>query len=293
MNKPILFSGVATAIITPFSKDGIDFHSLGVLLEFQIESGIDAIVVCGTTAESATLSCEEQAQIIRFAVEKSAKRVPIIAGCGSNCTAHAITLAQQAQALSADGLLVVTPYYNRATPQGLIAHYTAIADSVDLPLLLYNVPSRTGVDLPVSVCEALSHHKNIVGIKEAASDVAKAQRIAAVCGEDFSLYSGEDALTLPMLSIGARGVVSVASNLIPAQMHTLCDCYFRADIAEAKRLSHDYLPLFDALFCEVNPIGVKYALSLLGMAPSRLRLPLCAPTLPSQKLIRSVIKQYF
>ncbi len=291
--KPILFSGVGTAIVTPFLGEGIDFHCLGALIEFQIAQGVNAIVICGTTGESVTLSEQEQEDCFAFAVEKCNGRVPVIAGCGSNCTAHSIRLCRAAQAAGADGLLLVTPYYNKATPAGLIAHYTAIADAVSLPILLYNVPTRTCVDLSPTVCATLAEHENIVGIKEASADLAKVQRILSACPDGFSVYCGDDTLLLPYLAVGARGVISVASNLVPSEVGHLYETYSRGDVIAAAREQAHLFPLFEAMFCEVNPIPVKTALSLLGLCSAQMRLPLCAAQAQTVARLRELLLRYF
>lgn len=291
MRKP-LFRGVGTAIVTPFSESGVDFHTLGNLIEYQIQNGADAIIICGTTGESPTLTEAERRDCIRFAVEKSAHRIPVIAGCGSNSTACAVALSRYAQEVGADGILSVTPYYNKSTPQGLIAHYTAIADAVSCPVLLYNVPSRTGVDLPLCVYTALAKHPNIVGIKEASGDVAKSARILESCPADFALYSGDDALALPLLSLGAQGVISVVSNLLPAQMHALCQAFFEGRIEDAQKLQLHLLPLIDAMFAEVNPIPVKSALSLVGLSSASVRLPLVAAQETTRQRLAALLPRY-
>lgn len=276
--KP-LFTGAATALITPFQPDGsVDFPALGLLLERQIAAGIDALVLCGTTGESAALTEEEHCEILRYAARIIDGRVPLIAGCGSCVTAKAVALAQSACASGADGLLAVTPYYNKATPAGLVRHFTAIADASAKPILLYNVPSRTGVDIPLSVYRELSKHPHIVGVKEASGNLSRVTQIAAAFADmpAFSLYSGCDELTLPILSLGGRGVISVVSHLLPREVHLLCERFFRGDAAGARELQLSLLPLIETLFMEVNPIPVKTACSLLGFCHAQLRLPLCA-----------------
>lgn len=290
--KQTLFSGVATALVTPFCESGVDFHSLGTLIELQIAQGVDALLICGTTGESATLSESEQEACFSFAVEKCAGRVPVLAGCGSNCTAHSLHLCRAAQAAGTDGLLLVTPYYNKASDAGLIAHYTKIADAVSLPILLYNVPTRTCVDLSPTVCATLSRHENIVGIKEAGASLAKVQKLLSVCEEGFSVYCGDDTLFLPFLAVGARGIISVASNLIPAKMCRLYQTYSRGEVAEAARLQKELFPLFEAMFCEVNPIPVKTALSLLGLCSAEMRLPLCPAQEATLARLRTLLAPY-
>ncbi len=274
--KPCVFTGAAAAMVTPFAADGtIDYPSFGHMIDRQISGSIDALVVCGTTGEAATLTGNEYRAILRYTVEKVDGRVPVIAGCGSNDTVTAVELARCACTLGVDALLAVTPYYNKASSSGLIRHFTAIADASDKPVILYNVPSRTGVDIPLSVYRALAAHERIVGVKEASGNVAKAAQIASVCGQDFALYSGSDELALPILSIGGRGVISVVANLLPRETHLLCERYFRGDTDGAREMQLSLLPLIDALFSEVNPIPVKTACGMLGLCRPDLRLPLC------------------
>lgn len=275
-HKQALFTGAATALVTPFSKDGtVALDTLGTLIERQIRNGIDALVICGTTGESATLSAAEHRMLLQYAAEKIDGRVPMIAGCGSNNTAEACEEAQYACAVGADALLVITPYYNKATPTGLIRHFTSIADASTKPIILYNVPSRTGVNIPLSVYHTLAGHERIVAVKEASGNIAQAAQIAAECTDSLFLYSGCDELTLPILSLGGCGVISVVSNLLPQEVHTLCDRFFRGDIEGAKTLQLSLLPLINALFTEVNPIPVKTACGMLGLCRPDMRLPLC------------------
>lgn len=274
--KPCVFTGAAAAMVTPFAADDtIDYPSFGHMIDRQISCGIDALVVCGTTGEAATLTGNEYRAILRYTVDMVQDRVPVIAGCGSNDTVTAVEHARCACTLGVDALLAVTPYYNKASPSGLIRHFTAIADASDKPVILYNVPSRTGVDIPLSVYRALAAHERIVGVKEASGNVAKAAQIASVCGQDFALYSGSDELALPILSIGGRGVISVVANLLPRETHLLCERYFRGDTDGAREMQLSLLPLIDALFSEVNPIPVKTACGMLGLCRPDLRLPLC------------------
>lgn len=276
--KP-LFTGAATALITPFREDGsVDYPALGALIEKQIGAGIDALVLCGTTGESAALTEEEHCDILRYAAQVINARVPLIAGCTSCVTEKAVTLAKSACIAGADGLLVVTPYYNQATSAGLIRHFTAIANAATKPILLYNVPSRTGVDIPLEVYRALSTHGRIVGVKEASGNLSHVAKIAAAFADfpSFSIYSGCDDLTLPILSLGGRGVISVVSHLLPQETHLLCERFFRGDVAGAQKIQLSLLPLIHALFTEVNPIPVKTACALLGFCRADMRLPLCA-----------------
>ena len=272
--KNTVFEGAATAIITPLNENGIDFNKFAELIEWQIAEGIDAIVVCGTTGESSTLTDEEHKEAIRFAVEKINGRVPVIAGTGSNETAHAIVLSQKAEELGADGLLVVTPYYNKATQKGLIKHYEMVANAVDVPIIPYCVPSRTGVNILPQTAYELSKIDNIVGIKEASGDIVQAMEIRNLCGEDFAIYSGNDDINVPLMSIGAVGTISVLANIAPKQTHDMCKLCLDGKFDEAAKIQLEYLDLIKALFCEVNPIPVKAALKLMGFDTGLLRMPL-------------------
>ena len=273
--KHAIFTGACTALVTPMDSAGqVNLAELSRLVEDQIRQGIDALLVCGTTGESATLSDAEQAACIRCAVGTAQGRVPIVAGTGSNDTQHAIALSQQAETLGADALLLVTPYYNKTNQNGLIQHFTAIADAVKLPILLYNVPSRTGCNLlPDTVC-TLAQHPRIVGIKEASGNMHQCMQIAASCPEDFALYSGNDDQVLPLLSLGGKGVISVVSNIAPRQVHAMCAAWIQQDFAAARRAQFALLPLCQALFCDVNPMPVKYAMQVQGWQVGGCRLPL-------------------
>ena len=274
MSKHTVFRGAATALITPLTQSGIDFEAFGRLIDWQIEQGIDALVIAGTTGEGSTLTYDEHQEAIRFAVERANKRVPIIAGSGSNDTNRAIALSRFSCDAGADALLVVTPYYNKATQKGLVAMYTAIADAVDRPIILYNVPSRTGVNIEPSTYAALADHPNIAAIKEANGNIAKIVETAALVGDKLDIYSGNDDQIVPILAMGGQGVISVLSNLLPAQTSELCHRFFRGDTAGSAKMQMDYLPLINALFCEVNPIPVKAAMAALGWCENYLRLPL-------------------
>ena len=273
MKKP-LFRGAGVAIITPFTEDGINFDALGEIIETQIKEGTDAIVITGTTGESATMSDEEHRAAIKYAVEKTNHRIPVIAGTGSNETHYAIALSQYAESVGADGLLVVTPYYNKCTQKGLIAHYKAIAESVNIPIILYDVPSRTGVGIQVPTYVELAKIPNIVAVKEANGDLSKILRLRAACGDNLAVYSGNDDQIVPILSLGGQGVISVLSNIAPKATHDMCQAYFDGNVAEATRMQIEYTDLIDALFCEVNPIPVKVAMRKLGYAAGPLRMPL-------------------
>ena len=272
--KNTIFKGMATAIVTPMTETGIDYEALGRFIEFQIENGINAIVVMGTTGENATIEYEDQKEIVRFTVEKVAKRVPVIAGTGTNCTDHVLHLTRNACEVGADAVLVVTPYYNKATQNGLIAHFTAIADASTVPVILYNVPGRTGCNLLPKTVAKLAEHPNIVGIKEATGNMAQMVEIMHLCGDKIDVYSGEDALTVPMLAMGGAGTISVISNIAPKEAVAMTDAFFAGDIAKAARMQCDLLPLVNACFCEVNPIPAKAGVSAMGFGEEHLRLPL-------------------
>ena len=272
--KNTVFTGMATAIVTPMTETGIDYEALGRFIEFQIENGINAIVVMGTTGENATIEPEDQKEVIRFTVEKVAKRVPVIAGTGTNNTEHVLDFTKSACDDGADAVLVVTPYYNKATQNGLIKHYERIADYSAKPVIMYNVPGRTGCNLAPQSCATLADHPNIAAIKEASGNMAQAVEMAALCGDKLDIYSGEDGITLPLLSIGGKGCISVASNVAPRQMVDIVDKFFAGDVAGAAQMQKDLYPLIKLLFCEVNPIPVKAAMAAMGYCENRLRLPL-------------------
>lgn len=287
-----VFRGAATALVTPFRGGEVDFDALGRLIERQIECGIDALVICGTTGESATLSDREHREVLSFALDVVGGRVPMIAGTGSNDTAHAIETSRFASSIGYDALLVVTPYYNKATEEGLVRSFSAIADASDAPIILYNVPSRTSCNISLPVYRELSKHPNIVGVKEASGNIGAIAELFAECGGDFDIYSGNDDQTLPLLSLGGAGVISVVSNVIPAEMASLCRAWFNGDIAECRRLHEKYLGLMKAMFCEVNPIPVKTALSLMGLCGGEMRLPLCEMAEATKERLVRVMGSY-
>lgn len=289
----MIFEGSAAAVITPMDDDGnIDFSAMERLLDFQLENHTDGIVVNGTTGESAVLSDEEKLHIIAFTVKHIGGRIPVIAGTGSNCTAHAVRLSKEAEALGADALLVVTPYYNKASQQGLQEHFTAIADSVKLPIILYNVPGRTGVNISPETCRKLSGHPNIQAIKEAGGDISRVAKIASLCRNDLDIYSGNDDQTVPVLSLGGKGVISVLANIMPKEMHEMCRLFFAGKTAESAGMQLELLDLMNALFCEVNPIPVKAALNLMGFCKESYRLPLTPMgSAESDRLIK-IMKRY-
>lgn len=272
--KNTVFTGVATAIITPLNEKGIDFDKFGKLIEWQIEEGINAIVVCGTTGESSTLTDEEHKAAIKFAVDKIAGRVPVIAGTGSNDAAYAIELTKYACEAGADAMLVVTPYYNKATQNGLIKLFTSIADASTKPIILYNVPSRTGVNIAPATCKVLAEHPNICGIKEASGNISQVAEIAALAGDKIDIYSGNDDQIVPIMSLGGKGVISVLSNVMPKKSVEICDSFFAGDVEKSRNIQLELLPLINALFSEVNPIPVKAAMAAMGWCENYVRLPL-------------------
>ncbi len=274
MKKQTVFRGAATALITPLNASGVDYEAFGKLIDWQIAQGIDGLVIAGTTGEGATLTYQEHEECIRFAVERAAGRVPIIAGSGSNDTNRAITLSKFSCRAGADALLVVTPYYNKATQKGLIASYFAIADAVDRPIILYNVPSRTGVNIEPATYAELAKHPNIVGIKEASGNISKVVETAMLVGDTMDIYSGNDDQVVPLLSMGGSGVISVLSNVMPTATHEMCQKFFDGDVAGSARMQMDLLPLINALFSEVNPIPVKAAMAAMGWCENFVRLPL-------------------
>ena len=274
MMKKTIFKGMATAVVTPMKEDGVDYEAFGRFIDFQIENGINALVVVGTTGENATLEPWEQKEVIRFAVERTAGRVPVIAGTGTNNTEHVLANTKAACEVGTDAILVVTPYYNKATQNGLIRHFTTVADASTVPVILYNVPGRTGCNLQPKTVAKLAEHPNIVAIKEAAGNMAQMVELAALCGDKIDIYSGEDALTVPFISMGAAGTISVLSNVAPRLSVEMTDKALSGDFAGAAALQCKLLPLINALFSEVNPIPAKAAVSQMGFGEDYLRLPL-------------------
>ena len=290
--KNTVFRGAATAIVTPLTKDGIDYEQFGRLIDWQIAEGIDAIVTVGTTGEGSTLTDEEHKEAIRFTVEKVAGRVPVIAGTGSNDTAYAIDLTRYACQVGADAMLLVTPYYNKATQRGMIESFRAVADASDKPCILYNVPGRTGCNLlPASVAE-LAKHPNIVAIKEASGNISQIAELAALCGDEIDIYSGNDDQIVPILSLGGAGVISVLSNVMPKATSEICKKFFEGDVAGSRKLQLDLLPLANALFCEVNPIPVKAAMAAMGYCENYLRLPLTPIEKAHEEMLLSLMKEH-
>lgn len=273
--KNTIFTGAAIAIITPMNADGsINFDELGRLIDWQIEQGTDAVVICGTTGEASTMTDDEHLETIRYAVERTAGRVPVIAGTGSNDTAYAVSLSKEAEKVGADALLLVTPYYNKTSQRGLIAHFTAVADAVNIPIVLYNIPGRTGIGMEVSTVKELAKHKNIVAIKEASGNISYAAKLIAECGDDIDVYSGNDDQIVPLMSLGAKGVISVLSHVIPKETHQMAQYCLDNDFAKATKLQIEYLDLINDLFIEVNPIPVKEAMNMMGWNAGPCRLPL-------------------
>jgi 4-hydroxy-tetrahydrodipicolinate synthase len=285
------FAGAWTALVTPFRNDAVDERALRALVEDQIVKGIDGLVPCGTTGESASLNHAEYLEVLRHTVEQAKGRVPVVAGAGSASTRHSIELAQAAKDAGADGVLLVTPYYSRPTQDGLYAHFTAIAAAVDLPIMLYNIPIRTGVDLALATLERLASVPSIVAIKEATGNVLRSAEISARLGERFTILSGDDALTLPIMAVGGQGVVSVASNVVPGEVARLVQLCREGDMASARVLSHRLRSLCEALFIESSPGPVKAALAMCGRIQPEMRLPLVMPGAASQTQIRGVLKQ--
>lgn len=289
-----IFTGAGVAIVTPMYQDGtVNYDKLGELIEFQIANHTDSIIITGTTGEASTLSEEEHVECIRFAVEKVARRIPVIAGTGSNCTATAIKLSKEAEKDGADGLLLVTPYYNKATQKGLIAHYTAIAKAVSLPIILYNVPSRTGCNLqPETIAALVKNVKNIVGVKEASGNISQIAKVKLLCGDDIDLYSGNDDQVVPILSLGGIGVISVLSNVAPKETHNMVMDYLNGDVDKARQMQLKAIPLIDALFSEVNPIPVKKALNLMGWEAGPLRAPLTEMEASHAEVLKKTMKDF-
>ncbi|SFX50875.1 4-hydroxy-tetrahydrodipicolinate synthase [Ruminococcus sp. XPD3002] len=291
--KNTIFTGAAIAIITPMNADGsINYDKLGELIDDQIENGTDAIVICGTTGEASTMTDEEHRDCIKYAVEKTAGRVPVIAGTGSNDTKYAIELSKEAESLGADALLLVTPYYNKTTQKGLIMHFTAIADAVNIPIILYNIPGRTGVNMEVSTVKELAKHKNIAAIKEASGNISYAAKLIAACGDNIDVYSGNDDMIVPIMSLGGKGVISVLSHVIPKETHMMAQYCLDNNFAEATKLQIEYLDLINDLFIEVNPIPVKEAMNMIGFAAGPCRMPLCEMTDEHKAALRACLEKH-
>lgn len=290
--RTTLFRGSGVALITPFTPDGIDYDAYGRLIDFQIENGTDALIAVGTTGEPATMTMEEHAEAIRFAIRHTAGRVPVIAGTGANSTREALHLAKEAEEAGADGLLIVTPYYNKTTQAGLIAHFTAIADAVHTPIIVYNVPARTNLNLLPKTMNVLADHPNIAGLKEACPDIVQMTEMVRLCGDRMQIFSGEDGNILPTLAVGGDGVISVAANVAPREVHNLCQAFFDGDIETARALQFKLAPLVAALFSEVNPIPVKTCAELMGLCSGRLRLPLVPMQSDTLENLKKQMRQF-
>ena len=292
--KKIIFKGCGTAIATPFTENGVNYSEFEKLLESQISNGVDAIIVCGTTGEAATMTESERKEVIKFVIDIVKERVPVIAGTGSNCTRAAIEMAQFATNVGADGILVVTPFYNKATQTGLIEHYKAIAEAVpNTPIIMYNVPSRTGVNILPETCLELSKIENIVAIKEASGNISQIAKISSLCGDNLNIYSGNDDQVLPILALGGIGVISVLSNIAPQKVSKMCKDFENGNIESAKNIQLESLEIIDALFSEVNPIPVKAALNILGYDFGIPRLPLTPISEKNYEKLSNAIKNYF
>ena len=287
-----VFTGSGVAIVTPFTEDGIDFQKLGELIDMHVERKTDAIIICGTTGEASTMTEEELKAAIKFTVEKTDKRIPVIAGTGTNDTAKTIKRSQYAQGVGADAVLVITPYYNKTTQKGLLEHFTAVADNIDIPIIIYNVPSRTGLNITPDTLRKLCEHKNISGIKEASGNFTQIAEIAYLCGDKLDLYSGNDDQVVPIMSLGGKGVISVTANIIPEEMHDMVFSYLEGDVQKSKELQLKIMPIFKALFCEVNPIPVKTAMNLLGYNVGKLRLPLTTMTDQNLEFLKKTLVDY-
>jgi len=289
-----IFEGAGVALVTPFQDNGeIDYNRLEELVEEQIAGGTDAIVACGTTGEASTMTHEEHLDVISYVCQVTKGRIPVIAGTGSNCTETAIYLSQEAEKRGADGILVVSPYYNKATQKGLIAHFTAVANSVKIPMIVYNIPSRTGVNIkPVTLAAMLTQVDNIVGVKEATGNISEAAELMSLTDGKLDLYSGNDDQTVPLMSVGGKGVISVLSNIAPRQTHQICQEFMSGNVKESCRLQLEAIPLIKALFCEVNPIPVKAAFKIMGKSTGPLRMPLTEMEPENQEILRAAMKAY-
>jgi len=287
-----MFKGSIVAIVTPFNKGKVDFEKLRELVEFQIEGGTDAIVPCGTTGESSTLDYDEHMDVIKTVIAQVKKRVPVIAGTGSNSTQEAIELSQKAKEAGADGVLLVTPYYNKPTQEGLVRHYTAIAEAVAITQVLYNVPGRTGVNMLPETVARIAVHKNVVAIKEATGSLQQASEIIALCGENIDVFSGDDFITFPMMACGAKGIISVLANIMPKAVGDLVDAFFAGNMEKARQIHLQTLKIGNAMFMESNPIPVKTALGLMGKCSDEVRLPLCEMAAGNKAKLAAIMKEY-
>lgn len=290
--KKSLFIGCGTALVTPFTKEGIDFDTFKKLIDFQLQQGVDALIVLGTTGESSTMSLEEKKQVAKFVIDNVHKQVPVIVGAGGNNTKSVIEFSKYAENVGADGLLLVTPYYNKTTQNGLIMHYTEIAKNTSLPIILYNVPSRTGLNIEPKTCLELSKIPNIVAIKEASGNISQIAKISSLCGDNLHIYSGNDDQTLPILSLGGIGVISVLSNIAPKFVHNMVFDYLSGNYTLAKDSQIKAISLIDSLFCETNPIPIKSALSMIGYDSMRVRLPLVPMSIEKQQILEKEMKKF-
>jgi len=290
--KKSLFIGCGTALVTPFTKENIDFDTFKKLIDFQLQQGVDALIVLGTTGESSTMSLEEKKQVAKFVIDNVHKQVPVIVGAGGNNTKSVIEFSKYAENVGADGLLLVTPYYNKTTQNGLIMHYTEIAKNTSLPIILYNVPSRTGLNIEPKTCLELSKIPNIIAIKEASGNISQIAKISSLCGDNLHIYSGNDDQTLPILSLGGIGVISVLSNIAPKFVHNMVFDYLSGNYTLAKDSQIKAISLIDSLFCETNPIPIKSALSMIGYDSMRVRLPLVPMSIEKQQILEKEIKKF-
>lgn len=291
MRKPI-FTGSGVAVVTPFTEDGVNFEKLGELIEFQIKGKTDAIVVAGTTGEASTMPDEEHKAVMKYTVEKVAKRIPVIAGTGSNDTRHAVELSKYAYEVGADGLLVVTPYYNKTTPRGLVEHYSLIAKNVKVPIIVYNIQGRTGLNVAPETMKELSKINNIIGVKEASGNISQVAEIAALCGEDFHIYSGDDNQVVPIMSLGGKGVISVIANIAPEDTHKMAIKYLEGDVEGSRKIQLKMLDLIKALFIEVNPIPIKAAMNMLGFNVGKVRMPLVEMSDKNREILKQAMIKY-
>ncbi|OSB15518.1 4-hydroxy-tetrahydrodipicolinate synthase [Clostridium sporogenes] len=287
-----IFKGSGVAIITPFTNTGVDFDKLSELIEWHIKSKTDAIIVCGTTGEATTMTETERKETIKFVIDKVNKRVPVIAGTGSNNTAASITMSKWAESIGVDGLLVITPYYNKTTQKGLVKHFKAVSDAVSTPIIIYNVPGRTGLNITPGTLKELCEDKNIVAVKEASGNISQIAQIKALCGDKLDIYSGNDDQIIPILALGGIGVISVLANVIPEDVHNMCELYLNGKVNEALKIQLDSLALTNALFIETNPIPVKTAMNLMNMKVGDLRLPLCEMNENNLEVLKKELKAY-
>ncbi len=291
MSKNPIFTGSGVALITPFNEKGVDYDALGKLIDFQLANKTDAIIICGTTGEASTMPDAEHIATIEYTVDRVAGKIPVIAGTGSNDTAHGVNLCKMAEKAGADGLLLVTPYYNKATQKGLVQHYSTLAAAVSLPIILYNVPSRTGMGIDVATVKALKGVEQIVGMKDATGNISYTAQLAAEC-PDIDIYSGNDDMIVPIMSLGGKGVISVLANVMPAETHDMCELYMKGDHAGSLKLQLELLDLIKALFIETNPIPAKTAINLMGMNGGKFRLPLCEMSEGNLEVLKAALKAH-